>query len=68
MATLESLFQQFLRERRYLKNVSPKTLVWYESAWKAFLTSQPPGVGQLDVDGGQPLTRAHLTTFVVDPA
>lgn len=60
MATLESLFQQFLRERRYLKNVSPKTLVWYESALKAFLTSQPPGLGQIEVDGGSPLTRAHL--------
>lgn len=65
MATLESLFQQFLRERRYLKNVSPKTLVWYESAWKALLTSQSPGLAQVALNGTAPLTRAHLTTFVV---
>ena len=34
MATLDLLFDQFLRERTYLKNVSPKTRVWYESAWE----------------------------------
>lgn len=34
MATLDLLVQQFFRERTYLKNVSPKTCVWYESAWK----------------------------------
>jgi hypothetical protein len=36
MPTLGSLFEQFLRERTYLKNVSPKTRVWYETAWKTF--------------------------------
>jgi hypothetical protein len=40
MTQLESLFQQFLQERTYLKNVTPKTRVWYESAWRAL----PPGV------------------------
>jgi site-specific recombinase XerC len=53
MADLDSLFEQFLRERTYLKNVSPKTLVWYETAWKAF-----------DNDGS-PLTRARLQAFLV---
>jgi hypothetical protein len=37
VATLDSLFQQFLRDRRYLKNVSPKTRVWYKTAWATFL-------------------------------
>jgi hypothetical protein len=36
MPTLGSLFEQFLRERTYPKNVSPKTRVWYETAWKTF--------------------------------
>jgi hypothetical protein len=40
MARLDVLFEQFLRERRYLKNVTPKTLTWYESAWKAFRLAQ----------------------------
>lgn len=33
MSALSTLFEQFLRERRYLKNVTPKTAVWYESAF-----------------------------------
>jgi hypothetical protein len=36
MPTLDQLFADFLRERVYLKNVSPKTRIWYETAWKAF--------------------------------
>ncbi len=27
---------QFITERRYLKNVSPKTIIWYEHSFKAF--------------------------------
>ena len=27
---------QFITERRYLKNVSPKTISWYEHSFKAF--------------------------------
>ncbi len=30
MSPLSTLFEQFLRERRYLKNVTPKTVIWYE--------------------------------------
>lgn len=33
---LDTLLQQFLRERKYLRNVSPDTIDWYECAWKAF--------------------------------
>ena len=37
MATnLDSFLQQFLRERKYLRNVSPETIDWYETAWKPF--------------------------------
>jgi integrase/recombinase XerD len=37
MAThLDDLLRLFLRERKYLRNVSNATLVWYETAWKAF--------------------------------
>jgi hypothetical protein len=64
MATLNTLFQQFLRERTYLKNVSPKTRVWYESAWKAFLVTQPSELADVEVHTAT-LTRAHLTAFVV---
>jgi hypothetical protein len=35
MDTLSTLFDRFLRERRYLKNVTPKTVVWYETAFLA---------------------------------
>jgi len=31
-----ALFTQFLDERRYLKNVTPDTVEWYETAFKAF--------------------------------
>jgi hypothetical protein len=31
-----SLFEQFLAERRYLKNVTPTTIEWHETAFKAF--------------------------------
>jgi integrase/recombinase XerD len=34
--TLETLFQLFKRERMYLKNVTSKTVCWYECSWKAF--------------------------------
>jgi hypothetical protein len=42
MATLNSLLDRFLRERTYLENVSPKTRIWYETAWKTFLRTQGP--------------------------
>ena len=30
------LFEQFIRERRYLKNVLTATEQWYRYSWKAF--------------------------------
>jgi integrase/recombinase XerD len=65
MATLQTLFEQFLRERSYLKNVSPKTRVWYETAWKTFLATQPSGLATAEIKGAPPITRHHLNTFVV---
>ena len=29
-------FSDYVEDRKYLKNVSPKTLAWYGDAWKAF--------------------------------
>jgi len=65
MPTLTSLFEQFLRERRYLKNVSPKTIEWYETAWKGFLATQPSGLALSVIERPDVLTRQHLNAFVV---
>jgi integrase/recombinase XerD len=35
MSVLSTLFEQFLRERRYLRNVTPKTVMWYQTAFDA---------------------------------
>ena len=31
------LFAQFLNERRYLKNVTNKTIIWYQTAFQRSL-------------------------------
>jgi hypothetical protein len=36
----KTLFEQFLKDRRFLKNVTPSTIEWYETAWKALTRSQ----------------------------
>jgi hypothetical protein len=33
---MEDLFNQFTRERQFIRNVSPRTLEAYHWAWKAF--------------------------------
>ena len=65
MATLNSLFEQFLRERRYLKNVSPKTITWYETSWKSLCATQPLGPASTTIDSDHVVTRQHLSGFVV---
>lgn len=58
MATnLDTLLEQFLRERKYLRNVSPETIEWYRTAWKAFgsATSCPDP---------HALNRSHLEQFI----
>jgi hypothetical protein len=55
MSRLQQLFQQFLRERTYINNVTASTREWYECAWKAFTASQK-GVVQLRERGVKPVT------------
>ncbi|HKF69342.1 MAG TPA: hypothetical protein VKB36_22515, partial [Vicinamibacterales bacterium] len=55
---LAKLCDLFLQERRYLKNVTPSTLVWYQVAFKNYLTS-------VDVDAPPLPTKASLLNFVV---
>src|SRR6185503_15493825 len=38
---LATLTEQFLKERTYLKNVTPATLVWYRTAFKSYRGSFP---------------------------
>ena len=38
---LATVFEQFLRERTYLKNVSPQTLIWYRVAFKNYRAAFP---------------------------
>jgi integrase/recombinase XerD len=51
------LFEQFLNERRYLKNVTPATIEWYETAFNAWQR----GSGA----DSPPLTKSALQQFVV---
>jgi integrase/recombinase XerD len=51
------LFEQFLAQRRYLKNVTPSTIEWYQTAFKALQKAhhtQAPS-----------LTKSSLQQFVV---
>jgi integrase/recombinase XerD len=51
------VFEQFLAERRYLKNVTTSTIEWYETAFKAF---------QRSADCSTPLiNKASLQHFVI---
>jgi hypothetical protein len=62
MSALSTLFERFLRERRYLKNVTPKTIAWYQSAFLAFTrtvtVSGPAGIARRQSSGLRP--AAHL--------
>jgi integrase len=52
-----ALFRQFLDERRYLKNVTPDTIEWYETAFKAFQRTLH--------DDAPVIAKASLQNFVV---
>ena len=58
MDALSTLFERFLRERRYLKNVTPKTVVWYETAFLALSRA-------VRLSGPSDLNRSVLQDFVV---
>ena len=63
MDRLDQLFQQFLRERNYIYNVTPKTLAWYETAWIAFTRARATAASR---PASAPLiSRADLQSFVV---
>ena len=38
---MESKFTQFIKERRYLTNVSPRTIEWYEQSLRWLNTESP---------------------------
>jgi len=61
--TLQQHFDQFLRERVYLNNITPKTREWYETAWKAFQRTQ--GDAAARPASSPPITRADMQRFVV---
>jgi integrase/recombinase XerD len=64
---MQKLFEQFVKERTYLKNVTPATIQWYWSSWRPFAQSlvecEPSasalksavleGIAQLKADGVQ---------------
>ncbi|HEY7792260.1 MAG TPA: site-specific integrase, partial [Vicinamibacterales bacterium] len=54
-----ALFDQFVQERRYLKNVTPRTLRWYQEAFRAYRATLPP-------DSGPVPTKATLQHFVIN--
>ena len=56
---LDTLLLQFLRERKYLHNLRPQTLEWYETARKAFRKSATSCL----TDPAS-LKRAHLEAFI----
>lgn len=55
---LSELFEQFLKERKYLKNVTPKTINYYHNCWDSLRRLVP-------VDEPHNLTRGLLADYVV---
>ncbi len=53
---MEILYQQFIRERQYLHNVSPNTVDGYQWAWKAF---EPALTGRSCVTKAELLQRVE---------
>ena len=53
-----ALFDQFLKERTFLKNVTPSTLVWYQVAFKNYRLTLPESAPPLP-------TKASLQQFVI---
>jgi integrase/recombinase XerD len=63
MNTLDSYFDQFVRERTYLHNVTPKTLEWYATAWNAFQRYRREVPSRSE--DGPLISRPDLQGFVV---
>jgi site-specific recombinase XerD len=63
MSELNGFFDQFLRERVYLHNITPKTTAFYETAWTAYCRAQQ---ARPERRPHAPLiTRTDLQEFVV---
>ena len=58
MDALSTLFARFLRERRFLKNVTPKTVIWYETAFQTLTRT-------VVVSSPDDLSKSVLQDFVV---
>ena len=61
---LDTLLRQFLRERKYLRNLRPQTLEWYDTAWKGFRKSAThsvtdPGIAESGTSGAVCLQPAR---------
>jgi site-specific recombinase XerD len=63
MDRLEQLFQQFLRERTYINNITRSTREWYESAWKAFKAAEANAA--VRPASSSLIIKADLQQFVV---
>ena len=63
MSRLHQLFEQFLRERTYINNVTPATREWYQCAWKAFSTAQKTAPDR--PEAAPLISKADLQQFVV---
>ena len=63
MSDLDTYFTQFVREKVYLQNVTPKTREWYETAWKAFCRYRAAAPPRLPV--AALIGRSDLQSFVV---
>ena len=63
MSRLDQLFQQFLRERTYINNVTASTREWYECAWKAFAVAQKDAPERNGTDAL--ISKTDLQHFVV---
>ena len=57
--SLDLQFDRFIRERIYLKNITPKTRDWYQSAWQAFKASRASSAST------ESINRADLAQFVI---
>src|ERR1039458_7275033 len=55
---MQKLFDQFVRERQFLTNVTEKTLVYYQTAWRKW---QPHLVQVHSEAELRPATRAAIT-------
>ncbi len=63
---MDKLFQEFLKEKKYLQGVTRKTIVWYESSFKAYKRV----LGKSEAYDGRESTEAlptkhTLTHFVI---